>query len=74
MSHNTYESVNKPNPSNYITLGTYNEVYPLAKFKYCSSKEDFGAFSIYAAVRQPWACGRNMPGCDINQPKVPGVN
>jgi hypothetical protein len=76
MNYNYYESENKPNPSNYITLGDYNEVYPLAKFKPCpkdNSQENYGAFSLYASVRYPWSCDRNSPSCE-NQKVVPGVN
>ena len=72
-----YNSENKPPPSNYITLGEYNEVYPLAKFKPCpksNSQEHYGAFSLYASVRYPWSCDRNIADSEKNELVVPGVN
>ena len=83
--YNIIDSVKYKNPGNYVTLADYNDVFPRDvicnkqhshKENYsCSSskkkkdKEEYGAFSIRAAVRYPWYCC-NSGNC----PVVPGVN
>lgn len=83
--YNIIDSVKYKNIGNYVTLADYNDVFPRdticnkedsRKENYsCNSskkkknKEEFGAFSISAAVRYPWGC-RNCDRC----PVVPGVN
>jgi hypothetical protein len=78
--NSSYNESGRPanKPSNYVTLGDYNEVYPLGVFKPCPNernhnhKENYGAFSLQAAVRYPYSCCRGQPNCHQNV--VSGVN
>jgi len=82
--YNIIDSVKYKNSGNYVTLADYNDVFPrdaICNKQYshkenysCNkskkkNKEEFGSFSISAAVRYPWGC-RNCDHC----PVVPGVN
>ena len=84
-----FPSGNNPG-GQYVTLGDYNEVFPLNKIGKCAlkalskenyvlnrqpinteNKENFGAFSLSAAVRYPYSC-RECPAC--HGYVIPGVN
>ena len=57
------------NTNNYITLQSYNDC---SKEPQNVPTENFGSFSLYAAVRPPY--NASYFGTDINQPIYPGVN
>ncbi len=57
--------------NNYLTLSTYNE-YTCAQTTEPLIKENYGAFSLSAAVRYPYNPLRTDP--QWKQPQVPGVN
>lgn len=63
---------NIKNPTNYKTLSTYNTYNNTYKNteKNNNIKESYGAFSLSAAVRYPWA----NPASGAKQPVIPGVN
>lgn len=55
--------------TNYKTLSKYNNnTLP----KYYTKRENFGSFSISAAVRQPWSSCRGKTNCE--NPVYPGVS
>ena len=67
---------NIKNSNNYITLQSYNDCSKEYKNN-TDSIENFGSFSLYAAVRPPYNAnyfGASYFGGDVNQPIYPGVN
>ena len=64
---------NIKNPKNYKTLESYNTYINTYKNDHKNDdivKEKYGAFSLYGAVRYPWA----IPSSADKQPVIPGVN
>ena len=64
---------NIKNSTNYKTLSTYNTTYNSTDKNNDNNnmvKESYGAFSLSAAVRHPWA----IPSAGDKQPVIPGVN
>lgn len=56
----------------YHTLGTYNGYDSKMEPLVYTTKENYGAFSLSAAVRYPYSPLRTDPY--YKQPEIPGVN